>query len=344
MKVLLIDYLSPRGHIKFDKIHIRALAEEAGGIDVVGKKGHFPDFEEKDNISITSIPDCLFKKMPLKPLTERLLGLFRLLWINIHFHLTDYDVVIFLSYDVLSSFFFRKKEKVFMINHNNVSQLSNSIKLFLTRNLPSNYIHVALNKNMYDRLKELLPYKNIVYVPHGLDTDTLSVIRPSFINEGEKFMFCPVNRNYDREVLEELLNSKELNTYLETKSLSLYVKKNDITNSQLSRIRIIDGFLKDEEYNYMLTHSMAIVLPYGKDFVYRCSGIFFECVANRIPVLSTTISDMLVYKDDTIIEFFDAVSSFINSVENVMTLKEKNVNMDIFNPRMYWKNVLKGIA
>lgn len=343
MKILIIDYLSPRGHVKFDRIHINALAGDGVSIDIVGKSNQFLDFKDRENLSISNIPDCLFKNYPLKPLSERLLGILRLLWICLHFKIKDYDAIIFLSYDVLSLSFCRIKGNVFLINHNNVSQLCNSTKLFLTRRLPLNYKHIVLNKYMFKRLKGLLPHKDVIYVPHGIDLTTSSVIKPSFISEEKLFLFCPVNRNYDSSLLGKLLNSEELNKFLKSHNIILYFKKNNVVKSDLSYIKAIDGFLSDGEYNYMLTHSVAVILPYGNDFIYRCSGIFFECVAHHVPVITTSIPDMIEYKENTQTDYFVDVESFISCVEKVLSSSKKDIDVEVFNPQSYWKNIIKGL-
>ena len=339
MRLLLIDHLSPEGHKKFDEIHISALHDLGHEVTLIGRNGHFPSFENMDDIRIVTFPEWSFRPLPLKPLSERLFGIFRLLWLLFHVKFKDYDAVVLLSYDVLSLFMFRIRKDVFLINHNNVSQINNSkIKLLLTRTLPNNYKHVALNEMMEKRLKELLPYKTIVYVPHGIFLQNGDSSKPDFIDEGKKFLFCPVNRNYDAEFVKKLLGSTIITDYLEKNNLVLYVKKSIELSRNSNSIRHITTFLTDKEYEYMIEKAQAVILPYSDGFKYRCSGILFECIARNTYVISTRIPDMEIYRDKAKISFFSSDKEF---VECLMGNDVKLIsNSSVFDVRQYWKKIL----
>lgn len=341
MKLLLIDYLSPQGHIKFDRIHIKSL-QKGNVLDVVGKKGHFKDFENTLDVNIGNIPDSLFTKLPFKPFTERLLGLLRLLWICRHYNTKCYDAVIFLSYDILSFFIYRKRGKVFLINHNNVSQLNNRVKLHLTRQLPQNYLHVALNQHAETEMKRLLSDKIIEFVPHGYEKNSISRIKPDFIKDGERFIFCPVNRNYDKELINRLFKVTQVHDYLVNNGITLYHKIKGIDDVGCENIKRLDSFLKAEEYSYMLTRAMAVLLPYGEEFKYRCSGIFFECVAEKVSVIAPPIPDLTIYREIANVFFFDDADSFIKCITEIPACCKSYDNEELLNPQGYWNRLLNS--
>jgi len=338
MQLLIIDYLSPRGHINFDQIHINALIELGYKVHLVGRKGQYPAFVGKPNVEITEIPEFYYKSYPLPTLTDIIKGVLCLKWIKKRVKLEKYWSVIFLSYDTLTIPFFRTTQSVYLINHNNVDQIENTIKLKLLERLPFNYIHIALNNFMYDRLKELFPDKQIYSIPHGYLAPSANCRKPAFLINKGRVLFCPVNRNIDKEVMDKILNSKTFNKYLQDNNILLFVKE-QLCSDSLGNVKRL-GNLENEEYNYMLNNSMAVLLPYGDGFKYRCSGILFECVARNTPVIATNRKALLIYKDEINIHYFHNEDSLIEAIETIQSVKDKNFDTNHLQPVKYWGGVL----
>lgn len=333
--------MSIKAHQNFNKIHIGALIRLGHSVTLIGKAGHFDDIDDTSHINKIIIPDRFFKKYPFAQITERLRELLCLFWLRRKIDYSAFDLVIIPTYDILSFFLFRINNKTILINHNNVFQLDNRVKLWLTKTLPYHYVHVALNELMKDRLENLLPAKRIYHIPHGILYSDRQETKPLFIEDENPFFFCPVNSNYDYSFLQSVFSSEELKVYIESKGINLFVKKSMglITNSS----NIINlSVLSDSDYNYMLSHSKAVILPYGNDFKYRCSGILFECVNFNTPVLATEIDDLLLYKDLINIDFFHDVSSLIKGLDYCMYNKRKIYDYSMLMPDHYWKTVISG--
>ena len=341
MRLLLIDYLSPPGHKKFDSIHISALCDLNHELQLIGRTGQFNGIAKKGYIHVRSFPKWMFKPLPIKPLTERLKGIIRLIWLLLTVRTTDFDGVVFLSYDVLSLFVYRISGRVYLINHNNVSQINDSkIKLMLTRSLPSNYIHVALNQQMERRIKELLPSKDVVYIPHGYMVDDGKDRKPRYLLGDERFLFCPVNNNYNQDFVKKLLSSHLLQDFLSKNSIKIITKEKLLQGENNNQVLGIRGRFSEEEYRYLMRNAKAIILPYGENFKYRCSGIFFECVANDNVVISTAIPDMEIFANQAKIIFFYDELSLINSIKIIDDYKKMPKNCDELNPFEYWRSIL----
>lgn len=347
MRIILVDHLSPAGHKKFDAIHIKALRDLGHELFLVGNPGQF-----ENEALLRSIPDVVigtFPKWtcylrPFRPITERVMGYIRLLWLQRFLNKIDYDALIFLSYDVLSLFLFRLKGNVFLINHNNISQINDSkLKLALTKCLPNNYTHIALSETMRQRIAELLPGRRVELIPHGFLDCVGSVSRPLFLEQEQLFLFCPVNSNYDKALLQKILNSFIVRDYLKNNNIYLYIKKNIEYSNDCEYIRRVTSYLTTEEYNYMLERSLAVVLPYSKEFKYRCSGIFFECVSKDKAIISSDIPDMVAYSYYGKIYFFNNADSFVHSMTQLKQMNSTKVNKDKFLPANYWKLVLERI-
>ena len=120
-----------------------------------------------------------------------------------------------------------------------------------------------------------------------------------------------------------------------TKSLVLSFEGEN--NNQVLGIR---GRFSEEEYRYLMRNAKAIILPYGENFKYRCSGIFFECVANDNVVISTAIPDMEIFANQAKIIFFYDELSLINSIKIIDDYKKMPKNCDELNPFEYWRSIL----
>lgn len=341
MKLLLIDHLSPSSHNKFDSIHISTLQELGHELHLIGREGQFDDITKKNNICISYFPNWMFASLPIKPLTERIMGIIRVIWLLLYVRTKRFDAVIFLSYDVLSLFIYRIRGRVYLINHNNVSQINDSkIKLMLTRSLPLNYVHVVLNQVMERRIKELLPSKDVVYIPHGYMVDDGKDRKPRYLLGDERFLFCPVNNNYNQDFVKKLLSSHLLQDFLSKNSIKIITKEKLLQGENNNQVLGIRGRFSEEEYRYLMRNAKAIILPYGENFKYRCSGIFFECVANDNVVISTAIPDMEIFANQAKIIFFYDELSLINSIKIIDDYKKMPKNCDELNPFEYWRSIL----
>lgn len=339
LNILILDYLSYKGHRFFNRIHIQALLSLGYNLTLVGKEGQFDEYVGK--IKTIVIPS------PKPKLAITNYYIFRdiasLNWIKSNIEFDKYDRIIIPTYDILSFSFFRIHQKTFVVNHNNISLFAESkigkIRLWLTKQLPTNYTHICLNTLMKDELQKLLPSKTVVQVPHGLCKASSILKKPEFIANDESFIFCPVNRNFDKDKLETILNSKVLHTKLKELKLRFYIKDVIPYNGNCEMIVKVGSLLSREEYNYMLQNSKAVVLPYGKQFGYRCSGILFESISNDTHVIASNIKAMRVYAGKASISFFDNIEDFCSCLDECINIKVYNT-LDFFDPSIRWKEIL----
>ncbi len=344
MKLLLLDYISYPGHQNFNKIHIEALLKSGHELDLLGRKEQFNNIEQHSRIKISEIPDCFFKQYPFPAISFRIKGIITLRWVKRHVHWEDYDAVIVLTYDILSLFSFYIKQPTYLINHNNVQQLWSRVKLYFTRNLPHNYIHIALNIDMENRLKELLPHRYVYHVPHGICSPSSNVVRPHFFKSDSIFLFCPINRNFDSSFVTSVFESDELIDYLSKKNLPLYVKVSLGIRCNHPLIRLVPSDINAKEYNYMVQQAAVVILPYNNDFKYRCSGIFFECVASNTPIVTTKLDSMAIYKQDVNMKMFSNAVELINAIDFYLNNNRSSNNLNAFNPKLYWDIVLRSVV
>lgn len=340
MKILVIDYPSYRNHQRFNKLHIDTLVSMGHSLCLVGRKGQF---ENCLNIvdDIISIPEKYYKEYPCEPISIRLSSIGALFWIRRNIDLSKYDMILFLTYDIMSLWTFRTSKLTLLINHNNVGQLDSKIKLVLTKSLPENYHHITLNPEMTTRMRELESRHQVTYIPHGLieaiDSDN------ALINKEKKYFVCPVNRNFDYDLCETIFNSKKLYEYLDEKNLTLYIKQHLPYSGLCDNIEILDSDVQYDKYIYLLRGATGVILPYGVDFKYRCSGIFFECVLYDVPIIARDISAFRYYKKGNNICLFDDVDTLIKSMSDCMEGKITPFDKTSLMPSNYWAKLFESL-
>ena len=66
----------------------------------------------------------------------------------------------------------------------------------------------------------------------------------------------------------------------------------------------------------MMKEALAVFLPYNSsDFQYRCSGIFFECVAFSSHIIASELPSMNMYKNNVDISYVADINSFVKAIE-----------------------------
>lgn len=340
MNILVIDYLSYSGHRNFNRIHLGVLLNMGHTLTLVGKKGHFDEYGGDSKVKVyypTQLDNVTPKDSHFK-------NIINLLKIRNKVGISNYDAILFPTYDVASLFVFRSNKPTYIIDHNTVGMLNETlfgrIRMFLNKTLPSNYYHVCLNKSMEGRLLQLDSNHIIYHVPHGICPPSMKLEKPAMLEDKERFVICPVNRNYDAYFVQAIFESPELSEYLETHNVKLVLKKEIPCNSDCKNIIRIEGNISKEQYDYLIQNAEAVILPYGQRFKYRCSGIFFECMSRKTPVIATDIEELRQYEDTSDLYFFNNVKELLEGITQCHLKGARDFDYEIYNPNRYWEYIL----
>ena len=343
MRVLVVDYITYLGHRNFNKIHVEALSDIGCTIRLVGRKSAIESVDNRYNIFKLYFPEWITRKYHFYSISERIKNIVSLCWVKHQVDLSDYDVIIFLAYDILSVSFFRVKKNVILVNHNNISQLNSTFKRWLTRLLPSHYCNVALTRDS-ELFLNSLSLKNVCYVPHGYVKDTQNTKHPECLKEDDEFLLCPINGNYNATLVQSYFNSQEFNELLTKYNIKLVIKNCLLPNDEHENIIKLKTRISDEEYHYMMKNALAVILPYDINFKYRCSGMLYECIAANTPVIASKIDAMELYRGLIDIKLFDDVQSLIDCIKKTIGHPRKDIDKSIFEPNKYWQSLLSKMS
>ena len=344
MNILVIDSYDDHFHDQFNEIHIKALVTTNNNIIIAGRKNHFGTHIEKIVSYVVNIPSFFYYKRytnGYKVLFSRIVDIIRLLYLKSILKKLNIDRIVFLRYDIITIPFFVTKKIVYLVNHQTANEIEHPIKNKILCKLSENYIHVALNDGIKEYIEAKISNKKIITIPHGLlsSFELCDKLNSRNIN-GEKIIFCSATSSIDLQLLLLIIESERVSRYFIQRKIKLLVKSKYAFKTN-KNILLIEDFIEKNEYQWLIKKSLAVFLPYNKNFGYRVSGIFFECIANNIPVISSHIKAFNFYTNNyQPLYCINNDIDFINALEYIIN-GTKVWDKSEFNPIPYWKKVLK---
>lgn len=343
MKLLLVDYLAPVGHIGFNSYHIDKLHQICDDITFVSQKKHIDDCGIKD-VKTISFPDKFFKKYKGVPRSvyNRIQDIQKLLFLKRLIRKKKYDKIIFLSYDIMASGIIKFEEECLLINHANVDGLKYKIKYYLTKYLPFNYKLITLSDYIQQHVQKIFPYKEILVVPHGLTKEYKR--KDSFISPFgiEKFIYCPTTSSCDEVFLMSIIKDGRIQDYLSENNIVLIIKSK-IIKETYPNIKIVTSYIDMHTYSNLMNGAIAVFAPYSKSFLYRISAVLMECIGNNIPIISTHSMCFDYFKKYANYNMVvDSPKEFLKTLIDIQNYNNKQYyfNIQELDALPYWKKIL----
>ena len=343
MKILYIDYQSPKGHVQFNRIHLNSLTQ-LGEVYTIFKENYL-EFIHSDLIkTYINIPSSKYDRDKGR-FWGRFTEIQLLRYLKKNINPTEWDFIIISSYDVISMFFARFFPNVIMFDHT-IEGMDNAIKRFFYKRLSNTHTHIVFNESMAQKLYENGVNK-VAVVPHGFiampTMDNSSHIREK-LHIDTDYIFLPSPTSVSKEEIQSLISSHEMITCLRQHGLKLVLRGDYISSS--SNVVIIKDFLSENEYRDLFLNSKFLFLPYRSTFKYRVSGVLFECMANNKFCICSNIPALREYEKyfnypnhfySNQLELIQCIEYLISN--NDIPKKYKNLK-DLESPLNGWINVL----
>lgn len=338
MKVLLIDYLSPNGHLKYDKFWIKALEDLGIKYDFIGKAS----FIEKLNINNKiSISDKYYKNIFHRNIFIREISLIKLLFkINKIIKKEEYEKIIFLSFENISMFFayFFHKKNTLLILHNNLKYFHKKFICYIIKYLSKKTKLVSLDFNINNNLNKK-NIENILIIHPQEDTQQQFNKKQNNI-----LIFSPSINSLSKKILDEILQDKKLHTILEKKDIKLILRSKDLKTS-VKNIIILNNYLPKEEYINLLKKASVIFLPYDENFNNRISGVLLEAISLNKSLIIPEYNDLknfLKFNKKGIIGFKNIIElqEIFFKIENLLDENDYRDIQKIYSFEEMKKNIL----
>lgn len=271
-------------------------------------------FDSNDNHPQIRLRMCLFKTFK---------------WIKKNIEFDDYDVILFAYTEAIT---FRLtmnhiKQKTIFIDHEIGSTISSKIKLLFFKQINHRYVFWAFEDYIKDYLKEIVEIKNsIVVVRHPLPD--IHNLNTKYICKERKqvVLFAPANSNNESFVKDLYENRDMINDSMQI------IIKNKTTDYKDSKTIFFKDRLMDVEYKEKMSSCDAVLINYGSNYNFRTSGVFFEAVKYRKPIIMCTDNSMKYYAKtykEIVFPFFD-INDFIDKQSDICDFVD-NVDLLDFN-------------
>lgn len=325
-KILLIDQLSPEGHINYDKFWIKSLANLKVEYTFVGKKSFLDRLGIPNNIKKLEIPESYYKNIGHKNIIIREYVLFKILnYVKRTLNLKYYDKIIFLSFENFSLFFSFNfhRNNVYAILHNNLRRVNNSKVLKVLKYLSKKINFISLDYYIQKRLDSIGINTKVIIHPLVKISES---INSKENNKNKIVLFSPSISSTDQTFINDVINNKEILKTLEEKGIEIIFRSKSI-NYNSNNIKVISNYLNEDEYRKLLKEADYLLLPYEKNFNYRISGVLLEGISLNKKMIIPKYNDLkyfLSFNKETILGFFD-----LNDFKSL--LEELNENIGVVN-------------
>lgn len=315
MKVLLVDPISPKGHIPFNKAFIETLLSIKASVCLLCSE----DMSQVASVAKGKDIKIAFARTVNKGLWGRIVCLYNhLLAVNLK-KKEGFNKVFFLSYDTLSLLvlgLFLNRDFVF-ISHNNISWAysKNYLKRIFFKLSTRKHNVLFLTQDAMKKAVSL-GVTNSYYFPHFLfkfdkKKDALSESH----DDKKKIILWPGGSGSDKKFLSLLVNSKKLDSLLKRFNAVLVVKgaSSFIGNSNIIMIK---KYLTDVEFVKLFDQADILIMKYRSDYVGRASSLMSWIVSNQLNALignDFLIQDYLPFfsEDPT----YDSFESLLEKLE-----------------------------
>lgn len=315
-KVLLIDSLSPIGHVNFNNIHISALVKAGYKVECAFPRGY--------SKLLTLPKDITIHEYDIDKSINWRIGVLKFLrLVKKRLNLKNFDHIIHSSYDDVSLLLANYPHSI-LIDHNNLSKLHSSIRKLIFKMISCRHLHVSLSNEIKDFLNSK-KIKNIL-IQHGL-------VSPFCVENIHNFskdlftyeIFIPSAGSSDINELRKIFRDNNFITFLENNNIRITLSSKDL-KSECKNIHIIERRLDNDEYINLFVNSNLIWLPYPKTFENRVSGVLMEAIANQKDVIIPNIKAFNQYR------YFINNNSYYDNIDDmVSSIREKIDNPSPIN-------------
>lgn len=224
-----------------------------------------------------------------------------------------FDYIIFASYDTilgcLLSFFKHSKTRVFVIQHENLDQISMSGKTRFFFNLYKNLInHFVFELFIKEYMaKELGVQENkIAVLPHPVN-----IVKK---DRERRYDCVAISNSNNEELIQKLLEIQKTQRIFEKKKKKIIMRSRKIEYDD-GYLKIFRGFIDESEYDEIIGNAKRLYLPYPDSFRQRVSGNLVDALSNHISVIGSDIPVFNFYA-----EKYPGICHVTNRIEDVIRM------------------------
>lgn len=334
MKILFVDLMSPLGHKNYNYGILRPLCE-SNDVELLIRKNFLNTKEQGIKVKKTHfipdkyIPELMkknYKNINAFKFMYRLQQYRLVKWIYRNFEIESFDVVLFSSVDIISFSLAMKQNRtrVLFVDHG-ISDIGKSrVKKFFWNRLDLALELIVLEPYIKKYMEEKVRIKNKIWVvPHPLPSIEFEKYRKNNSNN-KKLIFAPGLGN-DEGFINYLITNYQ--NIPENYEIIIRSRKQSVKCGNLT---VYEKRIDDDEYYGNFLKSEYVLLPYTDHYNYKTSGVFFEAVYIKKPILLRNNNTLKYYNKmfPGIITTFDKYDDFFQLINQYD--RTEGINEDVF--------------
>ncbi|MEY1639342.1 hypothetical protein [Tenuifilum osseticum] len=298
MKILVIDLITQKGHIKFVRNYL-SLLNYLGEVRFISSKDYISKIGYNNCYVISN---WFFNYNNKYEYVIKQVLLIILLSFKINKNFKNYKIIV-TGFENISFFIAWRfiSNKTYVVIHNNLTRGILSIYSF--KRIKSNITFIAL-ENYIKEFIESKYKKKTYFIPHPIDIINIKENR----NLSDNIIFCPSGSSNFEEI------DKFKNTLNNNSKLILIAKSNtEIINKNIIFKKYFD------DYDTIFDKSKFIFIPFKYD--YRVSGVFYESMNYNKIILTTKNSGLFIHQMK---KLYPNSIFFIESFEDIEEINISN--------------------
>lgn len=296
-RILYINYMLQYGHINFDLIQINALRQQGYDVRIVAHAKVAERMKLQGDMYALILPDWLGLDSQ-NGIVNRLMYILTLLYIRFRISKKEYDHIFVSNIDEVSLGLVPIGQNMRIFAHALNDSLKNKVKSFFVKRIAQKNMFVVFNEHMKIPFLEA-GITNLGVTSHGCMPpfkydDSVSVLEG--IGDNQKIIFHPSHRP-NLKFVEELLGDDDVQARLEALDAIILLRDRSGKHKSKGRIKILADYLQAEVYQDLFLKADIILMAYPDDFLYKVSGVSYECFANKKKMLVLNNPSFFYCKD-----------------------------------------------
>lgn len=209
--------------------------------------------------------------------------------------------------------------KLYLIHHAELDSLkTNRIKRAIFALYKEKIEHLVFEEYMKEYLvnEQNIPAEIINVMPHSLNKN-----RDNKNEEEYLINLVGISNSNSEEMINKLITLEKEKGIFKNNNLKVVLKSKEKVFYD-GFLKVVCGYLADDEYNGYISNTEFIFIPFPNDFGLRESGTLMDAMSNHKKVIASTIKLMEYYK----VEYPHICFTF-NNIENLIDiLTSKNIN------------------
>lgn len=319
MNLLFCELLYPQSHARSNSFYIECLSELNCNLFVMSP----PDLYDLANVNINYVP---VEKYPMDngKISYRVntLKYINRILRTVKRHKIDKIILASADYITLSFLVSRLscRTELFLIHHAEIDSLiHNNIKKFIFGYYKDRIRHLVFEPFIKEMLQKKLNIdeKHIDVMPHSLNSNVEFIAEKSSIPDID---LVGLSNSNSETIISDFIQEAKLNNTFAKNKIHI-VLKSKVINFDDGYLKVINGYLSDDEYNQMIARAKYIFIPFPDDFGYRESGTLMDALSNKKLVIASDIRLIRVYKQN-----YPNICYIYKGVSSVIDILKRNTN------------------